>query len=363
MSKWISAALSALVAASTLQATAQVPNSRHVFVIMLENEGYATTFGPNSAAPYLANTLTGMGQLLTNYYGIGHNSNDNYLAMISGQAPNSETQSDCQVYTDFTGAGIFAPYGQLVGQGCVYPNSLETLPNQLEVRGYTWRGYMEDMPSACSHPALNTVDTTQKATPTNAYAVRHNPFVYFHSILDTPSCAANDVPLTSLQQDLQSVATTPNFSYIVPNLCHDGHDSPCADGEPGGLVSADAWLQRQVPAILSSPAYKQDGILIVTFDEASFGASSSSDSTACCNEQPGPNSPLPGITGSGGGRVGAVVISRFVKPGTRNANPYNHYSFLKSIETIFGLPYLGFASPSDVPVFGADVFSRGTAKH
>ena len=55
---------------------------------MLENEGYAATFGSPSDDPYLASTLPAAGALLTNYYGIGHHSNDNYIAMISGQAPN-----------------------------------------------------------------------------------------------------------------------------------------------------------------------------------------------------------------------------------------------------------------------------------
>jgi phosphatidylinositol-3-phosphatase len=350
-----------VMTAGTIPGAAQLPPVKHVFVIMLENKGYSETFGNNSAAPYLSQTLTAEGQLLTNYYGIGHNSNPNYLAMISGQAPNPVTQGDCQIFQDFAGPGVFAPYGQLVGQGCVYPSSVDTVANQLEVTGLSWHGYMESMPAPCSHPALNTVDNTQKATSTNEYATRHNPFVYFHSLIDTPSCQTNDVPLTQLQQDLTTASTTPNLSYIVPNLCHDGHDMPCADGEPGGLVSADAFLQQYVPLIMNSPAFKEDGVLIIAFDEAEFGSSSSSDSTACCNEIPGPNSPVPGITGPGGGRVGAVVLSRFVKPGTKNANAYNHYSFLKTVEELFNVPYLGFAQPSNVPVFGGDVFAQSKA--
>lgn len=347
-----------LLATGTIPALAQLPPVKHVFIIVLENKGYAETFGTNSAAPYLSRTLTAHGQLLTNYYGIGHNSNPNYLAMISGQAPDAETQGDCQIFQDFVGAGVFAPYGQLVGQGCVYPSSVDTVANQLEVNGLTWHGYMESMPAPCSHPALNTVDNTQKATPTSEYATRHNPFVYFHSLIDIPSCEANDVPLTQLRHDLKALATTPNFSYIVPNLCHDGHDTPCADGEPGGLISADAFLRQYVPLIRNSPAFKKDGVLIVTFDEAEFGSSASSDSTSCCNELPGPNSPLPGIAGPGGGRVGAVVLSPFVKPGTQNGTGYNHYSFLKTVEDLFGLPFLGYAQPNSVSAFGRDVFGR-----
>ena len=323
----------------------------HVFVIMLENKGYAQTFGSNSAAPYLANTLTAEGQLLTNYYGTGHNSNDNYIAMISGQAPDPANQGDCQIFQDFTSSNTVAAYGQVVGQGCVYPATVSTIANQLAAKGLTWHGYMESMTAACSHPALNTVDDTQGATSTNEYATKHNPFVYFHSLIDTSACAANDVPLTQLQQDITTVATTPNLSYIVPNLCHDGHDTPCADGEPGGLASADLFLQQWVPTIVNSPAYKQDGVLIITFDEAP-----DTDATACCNEQPGPNAALPGITGAGGGRVGAVVLSPFVAPGTQNATPYNHYSLLKTMEGFFAVPFLGYAQPNNVYGFGPDVF-------
>jgi hypothetical protein len=217
---------------------------------------------------------------------------------------------------------------------------------------------MEDMPAPCYHPALNTQDQTQTATANDEYATRHNPFVYFHSIVDTSSCAANDVPLTQLQSDLSSDETTPNLVYIVPNLCHDGHDSPCADGEPGGLASVNLWLQNWVPVILNSPAYKKSGMLIVTFDEAEYGASSSSDASSCCDEMPGPNSPLPGITGPGGGRVGAVVLSPSVTPGTQNSNPYNHYALLKTVETLFGLPYLGYAQPTGLAPFGPDVFNN-----
>jgi hypothetical protein len=68
-----------------------LPPIRHVFVIVLENESYASTFGDPSADPYLARTLPSKGVLLTQYYGIGHESNDNYIALVSGQGPNPDT--------------------------------------------------------------------------------------------------------------------------------------------------------------------------------------------------------------------------------------------------------------------------------
>ena len=65
---------------------------------------------------------------------------------------------------------------------------------------------------------------------------------------------------------------------------------------------------------------------------------------------------MPGITGPGGGKVGAVLISPFIKPGTVSTTPYNHYSSLASWEQLFGLPRLGYAA--SVPsTFGADVFT------
>ncbi len=72
-----------------------------MFVIVLENEGYDVTFGTPFNDPYLATTLPAAGALLTNYYGIGHFSNDNYVALISGQAPNPLNQADCIEFVDF----------------------------------------------------------------------------------------------------------------------------------------------------------------------------------------------------------------------------------------------------------------------
>jgi phosphatidylinositol-3-phosphatase len=332
-------------------AAAATPAVRHVFVVNLENKGFDQTFGPGSPAPYLSTTLPAQGQLLTQYYGTAHNSLPNYVAQISGQGPNSQTQGDCQVYSEFAQTGTVAP-GQAVGSGCVYPSSVTTVADQLEAQGLTWRGYMEDMGTPCRHPQLNAADDTQKAKVGDQYAARHNPFVYFHSIIDSPTCAEHDVDLSQLPTDLASVATTPNLTYITPNLCDDGHDSPCVDGRPGGLVTADEWLKTWIPKILASPAYQQDGLLVVTFDEADTNSPGGAD--ACCGEGPGPNAPLPGIYGPGGGRTGAVLLSPFITPGTTNATAYNHYSLLRSIEDTFGLAPLGYAG--SVQGFGSDVF-------
>jgi phosphatidylinositol-3-phosphatase len=322
----------------------------HVFVINLENEDYASTWGASSPARYLNGTLVKQGKLLTQYYAIGHASLDNYIAQISGQAPNPSTQSDCVKYVEFASKGV-GKYGQALGSGCEYPAAVETIAGQLSAAGKTWRAYQEDMGAPCRHPAVGQDDQTIAPKPGDMYATRHDPFVYFHSIVDSPQCAHDVVDFTRLATDLKSVATTPNLAYITPNVCHDGHDAPCVDKEPGGLVSADRFLAAEVPKILASPAYKADGMLVITLDEAAL-----SSAAACCHTPPAPNAAQPGLGGPGGGLIGTLLLSSRVRGGTTDATPYNHYALLCSIEDMFALKHLGFAGAPGLACFGKDVY-------
>ncbi len=255
------------MAPSAAAAKAKPPAIKHVFIINLENKSYDETWGPDSPAPSLSQTLTSKGQLLTQYFAIGHVSLDNYIAEISGQGPSKQTQLDCFTYNDFVSTGT-GDLGQALGDGCVYPTSVKTIADQLTAKKLTWKGYMEDMATPCQHPELGAKDPDVKATEAGTYATRHNPFVYFHSIIDAPTCEKNVVALDALEPDLKSLKTTPNLSFITPGLCNDGHDESCFDGSPGGLEAANAWLEQWVPKILASPAFKKDGLLVVTFDEA-----------------------------------------------------------------------------------------------
>ena len=182
--------------------------------------------------------------------------------------------------------------------------------------------------------------------------------MYFKSVIGRQAyCDAHVLSFQPLLGDLASAAKTPDFSWISPNLCMDGHDAPCADGDPGGLTEINAFLQIWVPQIMASPAYRHGGLIIITFDEGS-------DSAACCGETLGrdashPNTARPGMTGPGGGRVGAVLLSPFIKPGTVSTVDYNHYSALRSIEDIFGLSHLGDAAMPQVKAFGPDVYTNG----
>jgi phosphatidylinositol-3-phosphatase len=376
----VAALVASVIGAQADSSGEAAPHVKHVFIVVLENENGDQTFGPDTQIPYLAQTMRSEGAYIPNYYGTAHNSLANYIAMISGQGPNLFTQADCPLFTQFLPGLPFVPglpsNGQYIGQGCLYPPGVQNIATQLEGNGYTWKGYMQDMansapdqPASCRHPAVNGPDSTQTAKPTDQYAARHNPFVYFESIIDFPTCQQNDVDLGQLQGDLDSEATTADYSFITPDLCNDGHDGTgapgsCADGGPGGMVEANSFLQEWVPRITSSPAFQDNGLLLVTFDEAEGGSSPlSGDASACCDEQPGFNTINPGALtiGPGGGKVGAVALSPCIEPGTTTDDAYNHYSLLRWVEDNFELPRLGFArQATGVNGFDAKVLSDPT---
>jgi len=361
------AALLALLGPGTAGAAA-LPPIKHVFIVMLENQNEQDSFGAHSKAPYLAHTLRAQGAFIPGYFGIGHESLDNYVALASGQGPNPYTQADAPFYVDFIGT-TGGPDGQALGQGSVYPAAVKTVADQLEAKGRTWKGYMEDMGndpsrdgSLCghAHPAVGSQDKSQTAAAGDQYAMRHNPFAYFHSIIDNDArCKAHVVPFTQFPNALKSAAAAPSYAFISPNLCNDGHDEPCVDGKPGGLVSADAFLKKWIPRIVASAGYRDGGLVIVTFDEG-MTVGSGADASSCCGEVNGPNTPNNGgpTPGSGGGKVGAVLLSRYIKPGTVTKHEYNHYSLLRSVEDMFGLARLGYAGASGPTSFGSDIFKN-----
>jgi hypothetical protein len=393
---------------------------KHVFVIVLENKTFSNTFGTSTQDPYLQKTLVPMGGLLTQYYGTGHVSLDNYISMISGQSPTPDTDDDCLPglsgtvgnYNDVVQTGKAAS-GQVVATGgCIYPRDVPTLPGQLTEAGLTWKGYMGDMgndpareSATCGHPAIgvgtdntNGAEAPSAAVPLgDAYATRHDPFMYFHSIIDAPSCHTHVVNLNKLPADLAHEWTTPNYVFITPNLCDDGHDgsgtgaagTTCANGQPGGLTSADAFLQKWVPQIMASPAYQKSGLIIITFDESNYTQNVSVNPTTgqqtvditfagetCCDQQPGPNlsGVRPGtftlvntptlvenivVNGYGGDQVGALLLSPFIKPGSTSDIGYNHYSMLRSLEDIYRLRrHIGYAADDPAADYFLDTFGN-----
>jgi hypothetical protein len=342
----------------------KLPPIKHVFVIMLSDEPYASVFGPASSAPYLSGALERRGELLAHYDAVAHDGLADGMALVSGQGPTIETKANCPTYAEISPTGIGAD-GQVLGNGCVYPASVQTLAGQLSAKRLRWRAYVQGIDEAgaqagaCAHPAPGQGDpTADEEASSGAYATFRNPFVYFASVLDSPECTADDVGLASLKGDLASVKSTPSFSYIVPDRCHDGNPTPCSAGAPAGLAPAEAFLKLVVPEITGSKAYKESGLLVITVDQAP-ASGAFADSSACCGQPLFPNAPTKTLAGapSGGGAVGALLLSPYVKGGTTSQEPYNHFSLLRTIEDLLGVGHLGYAGLSTVKSLEPSMFT------
>ena len=347
----------------------KLPSVKHVFVVMLDDEPYATAFGPASPAHYLTGTLERQGALLVRYYAVAHEQLANAIALVSGQGATPQTAQNCPTYENLT-PGTAGADGQTIGHGCVYPSATQTLATQLTGKHLTWRSYQAGMDEpgagagsaygACGHPALGAPDPTSALTPPagQAYATWRNPFVYFHSVIDSSACASNDVGLDKLKSNLASAHSTPSFAYIVPDRCHDGNPTPCAPGAPAGMSAADGWLKKVVPEITASKAYKENGLLVLTVDEAP-SSGEFEDASSCCGQPAFPNMPAPagGIGPPGGGQVGALLLSPFIKGGATVQDTYNHFSLLRTVEDLFKLGHLGYAGGKEVSSFSSSLFS------
>jgi hypothetical protein len=267
-----------------------MPAIQTVFVIVLENKSWVDVKGAANA-PYLNQTLLPMASHCEGYYNLPgplHPSLPNYLWL--------------EVGTNF---GILDDNNPDLDHLNV-TNHLSTL---LDHAGISWKAYLEGISG-----------TTVPLVDGGGYAVRHDPFVYFDDVTGTndPSYAfgiAHLRPYTELKTDLLN-NTVPRYNFIVPNGCHNGHDScpPIYDG----LAQSDAWLAAEVPAILNSAAYQNGGALFITFDE-------------CAGVDP---------------RIGMIVLSPQARgAGYSNTNYYTHSSLLKTVQEIFDVrPFLGDAA-------------------
>ena len=327
----------------------------HLFVIVLGEGGYETAFGKRSTAPYLSDTLAEDGEVLEDYYAVTQGILANEIALLSGQGPTPQTAAGCPEYADISPGTVDpATVGsteQVEGSGCVYPAATATVLGQLKAAGQTWKAYVESPPGATQLPC----------------GPGPNPLADFHSLLDNGECAESTVGLDQLAADLSRTSTeVPALSYILPNACHNGSEAPCAPGQPAGLAGAEAFLRSVVPEIEESAAYKVGGMIAITFAQApQTGAAP--DSSACCATPEYPNLPPaaaaePNPKGvrpaGGGGRVGMLLLSPYVLAGSVAEGYFNHFSFLRSVEELFGLTPLGYAAEPVVQAFDESVYNN-----
>jgi hypothetical protein len=351
---------------SAAQSTVPASKVKHVFIIPVSTPSYQAAFGRGSAAPYLTSKLRPRGELLSHYHALGTASLADDLAMISGQVPNHDTRNDCPTYSEFAANAAPAKNGLVPGTGCVYPNTALTLADQLSAANLHWSAAVDGMTSACQHPNSGAADA-----PVNGYDATGNPFVFFHSLLDLGACQTSDLPYTHLAKALSSTSHTANLTVVAADTCDSGA-GPCPAGQPTGLAAADAFLRRTVPLILRSPAYRKDGALLIVFNAApSSGApqpassSSPGSSTTISTTSTAGTDPSTTTTGaqataapitysSSRVRTGLLVLSRFTRRGATDAQAYDPYSILRSLEHIFGQAPLGKARSARA--FDTEVF-------
>jgi phospholipase C len=261
---------------------------RRIVVVVEENHSYDQVIG-NPQAPFL-NHLAAQGTLLTHFHATTHPSLPNYLAMVSGGTQGITSDcGDCHLDT---------------------PN----LADQLEQAGISWTAYQQGLPSPCSD-----------AHQAGAYAKKHNPFLYLHSIRADPARCTKVVPFDRLDADL-AAGHLPRFVFVTPDLAHDLHGTANSASNTTLVRAADDWLQALDAKLAASPAWREDTRLVLTWDE---GGGRSQPS--CC-----------GGLGAGG-HIATVVAGPRVRPG-RDATTYDHYALLRSVEAAFDLPFLGHAA-------------------
>lgn len=266
----------------------------HVFIIMMENTGYATLIG-NPNAPFInfAAATTG---LATNYYGVTHPSQPNYIASTSGSTNGVADDNDTTI-------------------------DVPNIVDQLESHGKSWKAYMQSY-SLCTTPLDHSCGN-------QLYERKHNPFISYKDVQSNPGRVANIVDFSQLATDLAS-NSVPNYVWISPDQCHDMHGrgatpaDPCDYSQVQPLITTgDSFLLSTVNAIMSSKAWTGNSVILITWDESDYtgtGPDGFGDTSGCCNANPG------------GGHVVTLVISSALRFARSSDDPYNHYSMLATIE-------------------------------
>lgn len=261
-----------------------------VILVVEENHGFSTVIG-NSAMPYL-NALAQQYGLAAQYFANTHPSINNYFEMTAGNAtiaPPPDPDS-------FDG-----------------PVSADNIVRHLIAAGKTWKAYAETLPEVGY--------TGGNAGP---YVHRHNPLSYFNDVVNNSVQRNNLVPFTQFASDLNANGL-PDFSFVVPNINNDAHDCPagmiiCLESDK--LTTADNWLKTNIDPVLSSAQFKQNGLLLIVFDEA---------------EENDLN--------HGGGQVALVVVGPKVKSAFRSTTFHQHQDLLRMIATYIGIdPNIGDAA-------------------
>ena len=275
-----------------------VPRSSHVWMITEENHSYEAVVG-NSQMPYYNQLIERYG-LATQFYSDQHSSLPALMWFVAG-APvelNNNTVS-CK-------------------------HSSDNIVRELLKKGYTWRTYQTNLPSA-GFQGL-------KAGTTDSYYRRHNPLIDFSDACPGTGQETNSVPYSQMAKDFEKGHTV-NYAYVTPAGDEDAHD--------GTLQAADQWLQDNVPIILARPEFGPggDGILFIVWDEGTLTTDNRCSAT---------------VAVGCGGRTATLVIGPRVRPGFKSTITYHNENVLKTMCAAMGLSPCPGAAQKAAPM--ADFF-------
>lgn len=296
-------------------AQAATPAFSHIYEIMMENASYEDIIGNTADAPYI-NQLAQTYSFAANFYGVTHPSEPNYLAATAGDFFGLHADDQSKRY------------------------DAKNIVDQLEAKGLTWATYQQGLPS------VGFVGDQYPTTGAGLYVRKHNPFELYNDILNNPARLQNIKPIESLATDLNS-GHAPNYAFIAPDVCHDMHGVSSSSAKLYGeafcayppnfvlnhalIQAGDAYVKQLVTTIMSSSGWTADSAIAITWDEnESSGLRSPNrgyaSNTGCCA------SPV----NDGGGRVPFILVTNTPQH-TVSVQPYNHYSFLRTIEDNWGL--------------------------
>ena len=276
----------------------RIKNFQHVFIIMMENTSYTSLIG-NPNAPFINAAAANYG-LATNYFGVTHPSQPNYIAATSGSTNGVINDNDVTI-------------------------NVANIVDQLEANGKSWKAYMQSY-SLCTTPL-------DHACGNQLYERKHNPFISYQDVQSNPARVANIVDFSQFATDLAS-GNVADYTWISPDQCNDMHgraatpSDPCDFSQVQSLIATgDTFLLNTVNAIMNSRAWTGNSVIFIAWDESDYPFA---DTSGCCDANPG------------GGHVVMIAISHSDHaPRTSNV-AYNHYSMLATIEDGWKLGCLAF---------------------